>query len=243
MPLGPRTILPVVVIVPDGIAPPLQSPELGAYDCIARTPSLSRDLPLVLTRAIDRARRLQMSPQAPSMTQPARPLETTPRDAGREAASTAFDAAVRSGVPPATSASQTIRNLATLRERRQREEQLETLLDLERSVRVDLEQKLAHLTAALKDAERQHLSAMAVAAKPLHHDSVPIRNRHSASRGHLGHGRRAVARSGKRNRPRTSAVRVVGRRRRIGCHVANRGAVVAARCGDRHALRPCAAAR
>ena len=57
---GLPTALPVVVIVPDEIAPDLQALGLDAYECVARNPSLLRDLPAVITRAVDQARHRQL---------------------------------------------------------------------------------------------------------------------------------------------------------------------------------------
>src|SRR5687767_15847954 len=47
---GLPTALPVVVIVPEEIASDLHALALDAHECVARNPSLLRDLPAVLTR-------------------------------------------------------------------------------------------------------------------------------------------------------------------------------------------------
>src|SRR5688572_7163795 len=57
---GLPTALPVVVIVPEEIAPDLQPLALDAHECIIRNPSLLRDLPAAITRAIDQARHRQL---------------------------------------------------------------------------------------------------------------------------------------------------------------------------------------
>jgi hypothetical protein len=61
---GLSTALPVVVIVPEEIASDLQPLPLDAHERIARNPSLLRDLPAAITRAIDRARHRQLEQPA-----------------------------------------------------------------------------------------------------------------------------------------------------------------------------------
>ena len=57
---GLPTALPVVVIAPEKIGSDPQPPALDAHECITRNPSLLRDLPAAITRAIDRARQRQL---------------------------------------------------------------------------------------------------------------------------------------------------------------------------------------
>ena len=57
---GLPAALPVVVIVPEGIASYPQPLALEAHECIARNPSLLQDLPAVITRAIEHARQRRL---------------------------------------------------------------------------------------------------------------------------------------------------------------------------------------
>jgi len=57
---GLPTALPVVVIVPEKIAPDLEPLGLDAHVCLARSPSLLRDLPAAIARAIDQAQLRQL---------------------------------------------------------------------------------------------------------------------------------------------------------------------------------------
>ena len=54
---GLSAALPVVVIVPEAVASDLHASALDGHECIARNPLLFRELPGVITRAIDRARK------------------------------------------------------------------------------------------------------------------------------------------------------------------------------------------
>jgi len=57
---GLPTALPVVVIVPEKIASDLEPLGLDAHVCLARSPSLLRDLPAAIARAIDQAQLRQL---------------------------------------------------------------------------------------------------------------------------------------------------------------------------------------
>ena len=85
--------IPIVVILPDGIAPEVQPVGLNAPEFMARGRSLARDLPAAITRAIEK------------------------------------------------------------------------LVEIERAMRVDLEQKVAQASAAVQDLERRHATAIAAAAE------------------------------------------------------------------------------
>ena len=101
----------VVVIVPDGPGPAFESLHPAVDDYIVKNDALSRDLAVVVTRAVARTHERAQSAAATS--------------------------------------------------------QVETLLNLERTARTDLEQRLAAATTALHEAERRHEAAIDAAQQQL----------------------------------------------------------------------------
>jgi hypothetical protein len=133
---GPEFHPAVVAIVAEANGHPFEPLRPEPDDYIARSPSLYRDLPVVVTRAVARARERQLSPQASSAVEKTHERRDVtperPRDQREKFASSAPG----------------------------EQSQLEALFVLERAARADLEQKLAHATAALQDAEQRHQAAL-----------------------------------------------------------------------------------
>jgi hypothetical protein len=133
---GPEFHPAVVAIVAEANGHSFEPLRPEPDDYIARNPSLLRDLPVVVSRAIARARERQQSPQASNAVgkthQHREVTPEQPRDQG-------------TGFAPSASGDQS---------------QLEALFVLERAARSDLEQKLAHATAALQEAEQRHQAAL-----------------------------------------------------------------------------------
>ena len=188
---------PVVVVLPDGAGSPAESLEAGVDSYLAKNQSFSRELPVVVTRAIDRAQtsaRVARGDQLPSGT------------VGESAAGVPADRQSEGGVsqgqqplnspavahrPPQSNVEfvstagkksmfeRRISELETMFHQREqswmteqaaaaeRQETLEKLLHQERSTRTGFEQKLADAKAALEDAEHRHSAAITAASEAL----------------------------------------------------------------------------
>lgn len=152
----------VVVILPEGTGPRFESLELEADEYLTKTQSLFRDLPIVVRRAVDRARVDQQSRQVlTSVGESHQRLEVTSK---RLAQSDVHPAAVG-----AETSLQQHEQLWSVERAAAAECQahLQELVDHERAARADLEQRLAHARATLQEAEERHQSAMAAAAEQM----------------------------------------------------------------------------
>ncbi|MGE5242911.1 MAG: hypothetical protein ACM3SQ_01605, partial [Betaproteobacteria bacterium] len=139
----------VVVIKPEAAGPRVESLELEADEFLTRNQSLFRDLPIVVRRALDRARAHRQSGQAVSAGESGRRPGATP------------ERLVQAAAPVVTaSAEPSFRRHEQLQPERAAVEEgqarLRALVELERAARADIEQKLAHATAALQEAEERH---------------------------------------------------------------------------------------
>jgi hypothetical protein len=176
---------PVIVIAPD-VGFRLEWLKAGADDYIAKNHSLLRELPVVITRAMERA--AHRNDAAP----PRQPVHmaTYPRPIAKVSeASEPGDRLVQSQAEFDTKLTALIGSKAVVERRlaeaeasfRQNEEfwtaersaateryaKLEETVERERTLRADLEQRLASTNTTLNDAEQQHKSAMAAAAQQL----------------------------------------------------------------------------
>jgi len=136
---------PIVVVLPEGAAPPHESLEAGADDFVAKNQSFSRELPIVVTRAIERAQTVSGARWD---------LFSEVRVAGATASAGTAEPSLGSLDGPSTHGlerSWAVEQSAAL----ERREDLEELIHRERAARTELEQALTHSAAALQDAERR----------------------------------------------------------------------------------------
>jgi hypothetical protein len=187
---------PVVVVVPDGAGSPAESLKAGVDSYLAKNGSFSRELPVVITRAIERAQTsarvvrgelpsgtvgesvagVPADPQSHgSVSKAQQPLNVPavahlPSQSGVEFVS----------APGSKSTlERRISELETMFHQRQqswvaeqaaaaeRQETLEKLLHQERSMRTGFEQKLEAAKAALEDAEHRQSAAITAASEAL----------------------------------------------------------------------------
>jgi hypothetical protein len=134
---------PVVVVLPEGAGPPVKSLEAGADDYVTKTASISRQLPVVVGRAIERAQ----------ASGPHGPIHL-PSDAPSESAALRLADLV-------ASVRQLEHKWAAQRSAVEYHDRLDERIDRERVIRGDLEQQLAHAKVALEQGEQRHLIAMA----------------------------------------------------------------------------------
>ena len=150
---------PIVVVLPEGAAAPRESLEAGADDYVAKNQWFSRELPVVVTRTIERAQMVSVAPwdlRAEAVLIDAVLGTPTPeRSPGNVEAS--FHRQEQSWTVEESSAAE-------------RQEELDELLQQERATRTDLEQKLTYSIAALQDAERREsdLASMLTEATATH---------------------------------------------------------------------------
>ena len=155
---------PVVMVLPEGAGTPIESLKAGANGYVAKGPSFSQELPVVVTRTIGGG-------QAPAESAVGVPVDRRTR---RDVTSTS-----ETRQPPRAPAVTNGGELKTAFHQREqhsaieqsaaaaRQANLEKLLHQEREIRAGLEQKLAELKAALQGAEQRHLSATSAAAAQL----------------------------------------------------------------------------
>src|SRR5262245_38769408 len=179
---------PVVMVLPEGAGPPIESLKTGANDYVAKGPSFTQELPVVVTRAVGGG-------QAPAESTAAVPVDRRPHRDSTHTSETRQPPrapAVASGLAqrqggldarlPDAGGNKPERRISdpgtSFQQREQtraieqssaaaRQANLEKRLHQEREIRAGLEQKLAELKAALQDAEQRHLSATSAAAAQL----------------------------------------------------------------------------
>ena len=163
----------VVVVVPEELTHRLESLANGAYAVLPKNDSLFRNLPGVITRAIERGRERASEPCGQSESQPVTAM------AARSAAPRAFpemqaplDCAERAKASDAAAAAKRYEQGQTecdarLADAVRSKATLERIVDQTRATSVELEQKLARAETALQDAEQRHLAALTTAAGQL----------------------------------------------------------------------------
>jgi PAS domain S-box-containing protein len=157
---------PVGVVVPEELTHRLESLADGAYDVLPRNDSLFRNLPGVITRAIERAKKRASEPCGQYESQPATAMSArgaAPRALAEMRAP--LDCAERAKASDTSAAAKRFEQWdARLADAVRSKATLERIVDQARATSVGLEQKLARAETALQDASQRHLSALATAA-------------------------------------------------------------------------------
>ncbi len=187
---------PVVVVLPDGAGSPAESLEAGVDSYLAKNQSFSRELPVVVSRAIERAQtsRVVIGDQLPSGTvgesAAGAPADRQSPGSVSEAQQPLNAPAVAQRPPQSTVEFVSTAGKKSMLDRRiselesmfhqreqswmaeqaaaaERQETLEKLLHQEQSTRTGFEQKLADAKAELEDAEHRHSTAITAASEAL----------------------------------------------------------------------------
>jgi hypothetical protein len=177
---------PIIMVVPEGGGPPLESLETGARGYVSKGPSFSQELPAVVTRTIEAAREpgalRRDHLRSETVAKSAVDVRSQPFDAPAIANRTSHqnvDARPKDGVGNTPTLERRVSDLEALFHQRQqswgveqsaaaeRQAELTMLLHQEGEIRTGLEQKLADAKVALQDAEQRLASASAAAAAQL----------------------------------------------------------------------------